>query len=320
MKMDLTQPTIKVENSKGVTYTGKITKFTFVGDGASINFKTNGGVFIMDIHVPDAAVPDVVNRVLNHRNEDVTITCMQNVNEDENISMTISDVGEKEEDKTPIYYSLTGTLDCVVTYEKNSINERALVTAKQGEISEESWMQFWVRPSIHTTPKDVYHLIRELEFIEKNNEGLGYPTFVFLYHKENEYFVLDGIHPTKNTTEIFTNRGLKITLYYKKDLNKLYEDCTIIPKDKYENNPIVGEIQGISYDALYDGSFVLKVYDRYGEAHTIYMTYKWNSFGKFFFDNLFRNSPKTDGKFAFFVRNVPTEEGDRYYLTGLYKI
>ena len=27
MKMDLTQPTIKVENAKGISYTGKITKF-----------------------------------------------------------------------------------------------------------------------------------------------------------------------------------------------------------------------------------------------------------------------------------------------------
>lgn len=315
MKMDLTQPTIKVENSKGVTYTGKITKFTFIGDGASINFMTKDAVLIMNIHVPDSAVPDVVNRMLNHRNEDVTITCMQNVDEDENISMTISGVGEKEEDNTPIYYSLTGTLDWVETYEKPSINERALVTAKQ----EDSWMQFWVRPSIHTTPKDVYHLIRELEFIEKINEELRYPVFTFLYHKENEYFVLDGIHPDKYTTESFADTGLKIIPYYKKDLNKLYEDCTILPQDKYENNPIVGVIHNISYDALYEGSFVLTVYDKYGEPHTIYMTYKWNPFGIFFFDNLFRNSPKTDGKFAFFVRNVPTEEGDRYYLTGVYK-
>lgn len=316
MKMDLTQPTIKVENSKGVTYTGKITKFTFIGDGASINFMTKDAVLIMDIHVPDAAVPDVVNRMLNHRNEDVTITCMQNVDEDRNIAMTISDVGEKEEDKTPIYYSLTGTLDSFVTYEKSSVNEMALVTAKQ----EDSWIQFWVRPSIHTTPKDVYHLIRELEFIDKNNEELRYSVFTFLYHKENEYYVLDGIRPDEYTTESFAVTGLKIIPYYKKNLNKLHEDCNILPKDKYENNTIVGEIQSISYDALYDGSFVLTVYDKYGEAHTIYMTNKWNPFGIFFFDNLFRHSPKTDGEFIFFVRNVPTEEGDRYYLTGLYKV
>ena len=61
MKMNLTQPTIKVENSKGVSYTGKITKFTFIGSGASINFKTKDDVLIMDIHVPDAVVPEIVN-------------------------------------------------------------------------------------------------------------------------------------------------------------------------------------------------------------------------------------------------------------------
>mgnify|MGYP003517861092 CR=1 FL=1 len=44
MKIDLTQPTIKVENAKGVSYTGKITKFTFIGSGASIDFMTKDAV------------------------------------------------------------------------------------------------------------------------------------------------------------------------------------------------------------------------------------------------------------------------------------
>lgn len=44
MKIDLTQPTIKVENSKGVSYTGKITNFTFIGSGASIDFMTKDAV------------------------------------------------------------------------------------------------------------------------------------------------------------------------------------------------------------------------------------------------------------------------------------
>ena len=61
MKIDLTQPTIKVENAKGVSYTGKITKFTFIGSGASIDFMTKDAVLIMDIHVPDAVVPEIVN-------------------------------------------------------------------------------------------------------------------------------------------------------------------------------------------------------------------------------------------------------------------
>ena len=91
------------------------------------------------------------------------------------------------------------------------------------------------------------------------------------------------------------------------------------PKDKYENNPIIGVIQQISYDSLYVGSFVLTVSDKYGDIHTIYMTPVWNSLGKFFFDNLIANSVKTDGEFTFFVKKVLTEEGERNYLTGLYK-
>lgn len=88
MKIDLTQPMIKVENAKGVSYTGKITKFTFIGSGASIDFMTKDAVLIMDIHVPDAVVPEIVNRMLNHRFEDITITCMQNADENDEIAMT----------------------------------------------------------------------------------------------------------------------------------------------------------------------------------------------------------------------------------------
>lgn len=313
MKMDLTQPTIKVENAKGVSYTGKITKFTLIGNGASINFKTKNNIFIMDIHVPDSIVPDVVNRMLNRRYENVTITCMRNVDEDDTIAMTICDEEENDEEDTPIYYSVTGTLESVVTYEKPSIHERALVTIKEADV----WMQFWVQPSTRTIPRDVFHLIRELEFIEKNNEELGHPVFVFLYHKENDGFILDGIRPASYITNAITDKG--ITSYYKKDLKSLHEVCTILPKDKYENNPIIGSAQKISYDSLYDGSFVLTVYDKYGEEYTIYMTSVWNFLGKFFFDNLIANSLKTDGEFTFFVKKVPTDEGDRMYLTGLYK-
>lgn len=61
MKIDLTQPTIKVETAKGVSYTGKITKFTLIGNGASVDFMTKDAVLIMGIHVPDAVVPEIVN-------------------------------------------------------------------------------------------------------------------------------------------------------------------------------------------------------------------------------------------------------------------
>ena len=316
MKMDLTQPTIKVENAKGVSYTGKITKFTLIGSGATINFKTKDDVCIMNIHVPDVVVPDVVNRMLNRRYENVTITCMRNVDEDDTIAMTICDEEENDEEDTPIYYSVTGTLESVVTYEKPSIHERALVTIKEADV----WMQFWVQPSTHTIPRDVFHLIRELEFIEKNNEEMHYPTFIFLYHKENDKFVLDGIQPSKYASVLFTDQGNRIISYYKKDLKTLQlGGYVIFPKDKYENNPIIGVIHQISYDSLYIGSFVLTVSDKYGDIHTIYMTPVWNPLGKFFFDNLIANSVKTDGEFTFFVKKVLTEEGERNYLTGLYK-
>lgn len=311
MKMDLTQPTIKVENAKGVSYTGKITRLTLIGNGASINFKTKNNIFIMDIHVPDSIVPDVVNRMLNRRDEDVTITCMKNADEDDTIAMKICDVEENEEEDTPIYYSITGTLERVVTY-----HERALVTIKEAD----ERMQFWVQPSIHTIPRDVFYLIRELEFIEKNNEELNYPTFVFLYHKENDKFVLDGIQPSKYSSILFTDQGNRIISYYKKDLKTLQlGGYVIFPKDKYENNPIIGVIQSISYDSLFDGSFVLTVADKYGDIRNIYMTPVWNPLGKFFFGNLIANSVKTDGEFTFFVKNLLTDEGDRMYLTGLYK-
>lgn len=103
MKMDLTQPTIKVENTKGVSYTGKIIKFFFSWSGATINFKTKDDVLIMGIQVPDAVVPEIVNRMLNRRFEDVTITCMQNADENGNIiTMMICDVGKEDQDNTPI--------------------------------------------------------------------------------------------------------------------------------------------------------------------------------------------------------------------------
>lgn len=316
MKIDLTQPTIKVENAKGVSYTGKITKFTFIGSGASIDFMTKDAVLIMDIHVPDAVVPEVVNRMLNRRYEDVTITCMRNADEDDNIAMAICDVDENEEEDTPIYYSVTGTLESVVTYEKPSIYERALVTIKEAD----ERMQFWVQPSIHTIPRDVFHLIRELEFIEKNNEELNYPTFIFLYHKKNDKFVLDGIQPSKYASVLFTDQGNRIISYYKKDLKALQlGGYVIFPKDKYEINPIIGVIQNISYDSLYNGSFVLTVYDKYGEGHTIYMTSAWNFLGKFLFDNLIDMTGKVDNEFAFFTKKMNYEGKEINYLTGLYK-
>lgn len=72
MKIDLTQPTIKVENGKGVSYTGKIAKFTFIGSGASIDFMTKDAVLIMDIHVPDAVVPEIVKEEFTKTLPDMT--------------------------------------------------------------------------------------------------------------------------------------------------------------------------------------------------------------------------------------------------------
>lgn len=313
MKMDLTQPTIKVENSKGVTYTGKITKFTFVGDGASINFMTKDAVLIMDIQVPDAAVPDVVNRMLNHRYEDVTITCMQNVNEDENISMTISDVGEKEEEISPLYYAVNGILESVTTYGLNSMEEeRAVVQIK----TLDKTMRFWIRESESFRKRDVFHLIREVLFLDKVIAELDKPVFIYLFHEEDDDFVLDGIAPN-GLTSLMNSK--EISSFYKKDMESLHKDFTILPEDKYGDNLIIGAIHSISYDYFHDGSFSLTVCDKYDEDHIIYMSHIWVSLGKYLIDNLIDMTGKADDEFVFFTKKMEYEGREINYLTGLYK-
>ena len=314
MKMDLSQPTIKVENAKGVSYKGKITKFTLIGNEASINFKTKDDVLIMGIHVPDAVVPEVVDRMLNRRDEDVTITCMRNADEDDTIAMTICDAGEKEMDNTPIYYAVNGILESVTTYGVDSAQEeeRALVQIK-------TWnkdMELWIRESESFTKKDVFHLIREVSFLNKINAELNNPIFIYLFHEEDDTFVLDGISPNGLSSLMYNK---ECTPFFKRDLDSLHSQFVILPEDKYENNPIIGEIHRISLNYAHDGSFTLTVCDKYDELHTIYMTAVWNPLGKFLFDNLVDMTGKADNEFTFFVKKVPTEEGDRMYLTGLYK-
>lgn len=314
MKMDLTQPTIKVENAKGVSYTGKITKFTLIGSGASINFKTKDDVCIMDIHVPDTVVPDVVNRMLNRRDEDVTITCMRNADEDDTIAMTICDTGEKEMDNTPIYYAVNGILESVTTYGVDSAQEeeRALVQIK-------TWnkdMELWIRESESFTKKDVFHLIREVSFLNKINAELNNPIFIYLFHEEDDTFVLDGISPNGLSSLMYNK---ECTPFFKRDLDSLHSQFVILPEDKYENNPIIGEIHKISLNYAHDGSFTLTVCDKYDELHTIYMTAVWNSLGKFFFNNLVDMTGKADNEFAFFTKKMKYEGKEINYLTGLYR-
>ena len=314
MKMDLTQPTIKVENAKGISYTGKITKFTFIGSGASINFKTKGDVHIMGIHVPDAVVPEIVNRMLNRRNENVTITCMRNVNEDGNIDMTLCDVEKGDQDITPIYYAVNGILEGVNTYGTHSVQEeeRALIQIKTWDKK----MKLWIRESESFTKKDVFHLIREVSFLDKINAELNNPIFIYLFHEEDDAFVLDGIAPN-GVSSLMHNK--ECTTFFKKDLDSLHSNFTILPEDKYENNPIIGEIHRISFNYAHDGSFTLTVWDKHDEHHDIYLSHIWERLGKFLFDNLVDMTGKADSEFAFFTKKMNYEGKEINYLTGLYK-
>lgn len=314
MKMDLSQPTIKVENAKGASYTGKITRFTLIGNGASINFKTKNNIFIMDIHVPDAVVPEVVDRMLNRRDEDVTITCMRNADEDDTIAMTICDEGEKEMNNTPIYYAVNGILESVTTYGVDSAQEEdsALVQIKTWDKE----MKLWIRESESFTKKDVFHLIREVSFLNKINAELNNPIFIYLFHEEDGTFVLDGITPNGISSLMYSK---ECTTFFKRDLDSLHSNFIILPEDKYENNPIIGEIHEISLNYIHDGSFALTVCDKYDELHTIYMTAVWNPLGKFLFNNLVDMTGKADNEFAFFTKKMNYEGKEINYLTGLYK-
>lgn len=314
MKMDLSQPTIKVENAKGASYTGKITRFTLIGNGASINFKTKNNIFIMDIHVPDAVVPEVVDRMLNRRDENVTITCMRNADEDDTIAMTICDVGEKEMNNTPIYYAVNGILESVTTYGVDSAQEEdsALVQIKTWDKE----MKLWIRESESFTKKDVFHLIREVSFLNKINAELNNPIFIYLFHEEDGTFVLDGITPNGISSLMYSK---ECTTFFKRDLDSLHSNFIILPEDKYENNPIIGEIHEISLNYIHDGSFALTVCDKYDELHTIYMTAVWNPLGKFLFNNLVDMTGKADNEFAFFTKKMNYEGKEINYLTGLYK-
>ena len=314
MKMDLSQPTIKVENAKGVSYTGKITKFTLIGNEASINFKTKDDVLIMGIHVPDAVVPEVVDRMLNRRDEDVTITCMRNADEDDTIAMTICDEGEKEMDNTPIYYAVNGILESVTTYGVDSAQEeeRTLVQIK----TKDKEMKLWIRESESFTKKDVFHLIREVSFLDKINAELNNPIFIYLYHEEDGTFVLDGIAPNGISSLMYST---ECTTFFKRDLDYLHSNFNILPEDKYENNPIIGEIYKISFNYAHDGSFTLTVCDKYDEHHDIYLSNIWARLGKFLFDNLVDMTGKADHEFAFFTKKMDYEGKEINYLTGLYK-
>lgn len=317
MKMDLTQPTIKVENTKGVSYTGKITKFTFIGSGASINFKTKDDVCIMDIHVPDAVVSDVINRMLNHRFEEVTITCMHNVDENGGISMTICDVGKEDQDTTPIYYGIAGRVKSVLTYGKDSgEDERALV-----EISTlDKPMKFWIREDRSITKREVFFMIRELEFIEENNEEMDNPLLIYLYHIDGEDLVLDGFCPYKMGGALNKNGNPlsevdKPIPVYAKDLNKIHDDYKILKEDKYEM-VFYGDIQTISYEDFLSGYFTLIVLDVYNTTHTVVMDHTFESLGKLLFKHLIDRSGKA-GKYGFIVTRIGNDP--EVNLTGLFK-
>lgn len=317
MKMDLTQPTIKVENAKGVSYTGKITKFTFIGSGASIDFKTSSLVFIMGIHVPDSIVPDVVNRMLNHRFEEVTITCMQNMDMNGEISMTICDVGREDQDTTPIYYAIAGRVKSVLTYGKDSgEDERALVEISTLAKS----MKFWIREDRSITKREVFFMIRELEFIEENNEELDNPLFIYLYHIDGEDLVLDGFCPYKMGGVLNKNGHLLSEVansipVYAKDLKKIHEDYKILKEDKYET-AIYGYIQTISYEDFLSGYFTLTVLDVYNTTHTVVMHHTFESLGKLLFKHLIDRSGK-GGRYGFIVTRVGNDP--EVNLTGLFK-
>lgn len=314
MKIDLTQPTIKVENAKGVSYTGKITKFTLIGNRASVDFMTKDAVLIMDIHVPDAVVPEIVNRMLNHRFEDVTITCMQNADENGNIAMTICDVEKEDQDDTPIYYAVNGILESVTTYGVDSAQEEesALVQIKTWDKE----MKLWIRENESFTKKDAFHLIREVSFLDKINAELNNPIFIYLIHEEDDTFVLDGIAPN-GVSSLMHNK--ECVTFFKRDLDSLHRHFIILPEDKYENNPIIGEIHRISFNYAHDGSFTLTVCDKHDEHHVIYLSHIWERLGKFLFDNLIDMTGKVDNEFAFFTKKMNYEGKEINYLTGLYK-
>ena len=317
MKMDLTQPTIKVETAKGVSYTGKIIKFTFIGSGASINFKTKDDVLIMDIHVPDSIVPDVVNRMLNHRFEEVTITCMQNADVNGEISMTICDVGKEDQDTTPIYYAIASRVKSVLTYGKDSrYDERALVEISTLAKS----MKFWIREDRSITKREVFFMIRELEFIEENNEDLENPLLIFLYHIDGEDLVLDGFCPYK-MGGVLNKNGHPLSEVansipvYAKDLKKIHEDYKILKEDKYET-VIYGYIQTISYEDFLSGYFTLTVLDVYNTTHTVVMHHTFESLGKLLFKHLIDLSGK-GGRYGFIVTRIGNDP--EVNLTGLFK-
>lgn len=317
MKIDLTQPTIKVENAKGVSYTGKITKFTFIGSGASIDFMTKDNVLIIGIHVPDAVVPDVVNRMLNHRFEDLTITCMQNADGNGEIDTTICDVGKEDQNTTPIYYAIAGRVKSVLTYGKDSgEDERALVEISTLDKS----MKFWIREDRSITKREVFFMIRELEFIEENNEELDNPLFIYLYHIDGEDLVLDGFCPY-TMGGVLNKNGHPLSEVansipvYAKDLKKIHEDYKILKEDKYET-VFYGYIQTISYEDFLSGYFTLTVLDVYNATHTVVLHHTFESLGKLLFKHLIDRSGK-GGKYGFIVTRIGVDP--EVNLTGLFK-
>ena len=272
----------------------------------------------MGIQVPDAVVPEVVNRMLNHRFEDVTITCMHTVDENGNIiTMTICDVGKEDQDNTPIYYAIAGRVKSVLTYGKDSgEDERALV-----EISTLAKpMKFWIREDRSITKREVFFMIHELEFIEENNEELDNPLFIYLYHIDGEDLVLDGFCPYK-MGGVFNKNGQSLSEVtepipvYAKDLKNIHEYYKILKEDKYET-VIYGYIQTISYEDFCSGYFTLTVMDVYNTTHTVVMHHTFESLGKLLFKHLIDRSGRA-GKYGFIVTRIGNDP--EVNLTGLFE-
>ena len=214
----------------------------------------------------------------------------------------------------PIYYAVNGILESVTTYGVDSAQEEesALVQIK----TRDKDMRLWIRESESFTKKDVFHLIREVSFLDKINAELNNPIFIYLFHEEDSTFVLDGIAPNGVSS---LRHNEEYTTFFKKDLDSLHSQFIILPEYKYGNDPIMGEIHEISFDYAHDGSFTLTVCDKHGEHHDIYLSHIWARLGKFLFNNLVDMTGKADHEFAFFTKKMDYEGREINYLTGLYK-
>ena len=214
----------------------------------------------------------------------------------------------------PIYYAVNGILESVTIYgvDSSQEEEKALVQIKTWDKE----MKLWIRESESFTKKDFFHLIREVSFLDKVNVDLNNPIFIYLIHEEDDTFVLDGIAPN-GVSSLMHDK--ECVTFFKKDLDSLHSQFIILPEYKYEDNPIIGEIQEISFNYAHDGSFTLTVCDKHDEHHTIYLSHIWARLGKFLFNNLVDMTGKADNDFAFFTKKMTYEGKEINYLTGLYK-